>query len=293
MNRLPAFYIVACGLVCLAACSSANDSKSSFDAGAATSSSDAGAATSSDAEPDTSSDAAGLSPDGQVSSAEPTVLDLDDLKTNPTPYDWFDFKPNVKKLILAGAPETEHVAILWYTTADGGVGLHYHSKTESVYVIDGTQTDAKGVYPTGTVYFNPPGSGHEITHSTGFFILAYASPPDFASTDLIGEYTPVRIDTGTSDLTSLYPFEEGKTGVRIFTAPLDTAGGMSAAFVEITSSEDYVYQGNYLLVLRGSCDIEGVTYPKDRLVVGKTVEPRPYKIAASKDSACLAMGVSF
>ena len=105
------------------------------------------------------------------SSAE-TVLDVDDVKTNPDPYDWFDFKPNVKKLILAGAPETQHVAILWYTITEGAVGLHYHAKTESVFVIDGTQTDGKGVYPTGTVYFNPPGSGHEIMHSSGFFLLA-------------------------------------------------------------------------------------------------------------------------
>src|SRR5438477_9009940 len=143
-----------------------------------------------DAGTDTGSDDAG----GPGLSAA-TVLDLDDVKTNPGPYDWFDFRPNVKKLVLAGVPESEHVAILWYTITDGAVGLHYHAKTESVFVIDGTQTDGKGVYPTGTVYFNPPGSGHEIMHSSGFFLLAYAAPPDFANTSLIGEYTPIRIDT--------------------------------------------------------------------------------------------------
>ena len=274
-NRLPALPIVACCLVFLAECCSASNSRPP-------------------ATPDRRlfPDASGSLPDGQVLSTE-TVLDLNDLKTNPTPYAWFDFKPNVKKLILAGAPETQHVAILWYTIAEGGVGLHYHSKTESVYVIDGTQTDAKGVYPTGTVYFNPPGSGHKITHSTGFFVLAYASPPDFKNTTLIGEYTPVRIDTGAPDLTSLYPVKESKSGVRIFPVPLVDAGGMSAAFVEITSSADYVYVGNYLLVVKGSCEIQGATFAKDWLVVGRTVKPRPYKIAASKHSSCLAMGVSF
>ncbi|HEX2671408.1 MAG TPA: cupin domain-containing protein, partial [Polyangiaceae bacterium] len=114
--------------------------------------------------------------------AASTVLDLDDVKTSPDHYTWFDFKPNVKKLILAGDANTQHIAILWYTVIDGGVGLHYHSKTESVYVIDGTQTDAKGVYSDGTVYFNPPGSGHQITDSNGFFLLAYAAPPDFVNT---------------------------------------------------------------------------------------------------------------
>src|SRR6187402_676700 len=87
-------------------------------------------------------------------STSSTVLDLTDVKTNPSGYEWFDFRPNVMKLILSGAAETEHVAILWYTVTDGAVGLHYHSKTESVYAIEGTQTDAKGVYPTQTVYFN-------------------------------------------------------------------------------------------------------------------------------------------
>ena len=222
-----------------------------------------------------------------------TVLDLDDVKTNPATYEWFDFRPNVKKLILAGAAETEHIAILWYTVENGSVGLHYHSKTESVYVIDGTQTDARGVYPTGTVYFNPPGSGHEITGSTGFFLLSYASPPDFASTDLIEEYTPVRIDTDAAELTSEYPFEAQKTGLQTFAVPLDAAGGLGAEFIEITSSEVYDFTGNYLLVVKGSCDVEGVTLGEDMLVVGETVEPKPYAVTASKDSSCLVMGISF
>ena len=82
-----------------------------------------------------------------------TVLDLNDLKKNPANHAWFDFRPNVKKLILAGDANSEHVSILWYTVANGSVGLHYHAKTESVYVIDGTQTDGKGTYPTASLYF--------------------------------------------------------------------------------------------------------------------------------------------
>jgi ChrR Cupin-like domain len=223
-----------------------------------------------------------------------TVLDLKDVKTNPTAYQWSDFRPNLKKLILSGQAETQHVAILWYTVADGSVALHYHAKTESVYVIDGTSTDAKGVYPTGTVNFNPPGSGHEVKDATGFLILAYASPPDFAKTSLIGEYMPLRIDTAAPNLTGRYSFEPRKTGVRTFMAPLDDMGGLSAEFVETTSSENYGYKGNYLLVLEGSCSIEGRTFGKNMLVVSKTVEPQTYNVTAPKNgSSCLAMGVSF
>jgi len=176
---------------------------------------------------------------------------------------------------------------------DGGVGLHYHAKTESVYVIDGTQTDAKGTYPTGTVYFNPPGSGHQISDSSGFFLLAYAAPPDFANTDSIGEYEPIRIDTSDADLTGSYPFEEQQPGVKTFVAPLDSEGGLSAQFVETTTQASYGFSGNYLLVLKGTCDIEGLPLAKDRLIVTKTVEPRTFAVAAAKGSSCLAMGVSF
>jgi hypothetical protein len=222
-----------------------------------------------------------------------TVLDLKDVKTNTADYDWFDFRPNVQKLILAGAAETEHIAILWYTVPDGGVNLHYHAKTESVYVIDGTQTDAKGSYPTGTVYFNPPGSGHQITDSSGFFLLAYASPPDFASTDRIGEYTPIRIDTEDSELTMTYSFEEKSSGVRLFSPPLDDTGGLGAEFLEVTSSGKYEFEGNYLLVLEGSCDVEGVSFGRDMLIVAETVEPESFEVRATDKGSCLAMGVSF
>jgi hypothetical protein len=267
MNYFHALSLLTAGLVGTAGCGSGNDS---------------------------SGTQAPSSSDVEALNSRATILDLDDVKTNPDGYDWFDFRPNVEKLILSGAAETEHVAILWYTVMDGSVGLHFHSKTESVYVIDGTQTDAKGVYPTGTAYFNPPGSGHAIMNSSGFFILAYASPPDFAATDLIQEYTPLRIDTAASDLMSAYPFELEGTAVRKFDAPLNNEGGMSAQFIEITSPEEaYDFGGNYLLVLAGRCDIEGVAFGEQTLVVAKTIEPQPFKITSSENSSCLAMAVSF
>ena len=222
-----------------------------------------------------------------------TVLSVDDVAAMPEPYAWFDFRPNVKKLILAGAAETQHIAILWYTVIDGGVALHYHSKTESVYVIDGTQTDAKGVYGDGTVYFNPPGSGHQITDSSGFFLLAYAAPPDFASTNLIEAYTPVRIDTNDATLTTRYSFEQLASGIQAYAVPLAAQGGLAAKLIETTSTDAVAFTGNYLLVLKGSCDIEGETMAKGMLVVANGIEPQPYQVTATAGATCLAMGVSF
>jgi hypothetical protein len=220
-------------------------------------------------------------------------LDLADVKTNPDSYEWFDFRPNVLKLILAGAAETEHIAILWYTVTDGAVGLHYHSMTESVYVIEGTQTDGKGSYPTGSVYFNPPGSGHQISDSSGFFLLAYASPPDFMATDMIGEYEPVRIDTTASDLTTAYPFEEQDGGATSYTVPLDESGGLKAAVIELSETDVYTYTGNYVLVLSGSCEIGGERYGAEMLSVTKAVGTTRFELAATAGESCLAMAVSF
>jgi hypothetical protein len=220
-----------------------------------------------------------------------TLLDLTDVKTNPDNYEWFDFRPNVQKLILAGTAESKHVAILWYTVEDGAVGLHYHAQTESVYVIDGTQTDAKGVYETGSAYFNPPGSGHEISASSGFFLLSYAAPPDFMATDEIQEYTPIRLETEDPDLTRDYPFDEQSEGVGVFTVPLDDSGGLAAELVHIASSESYELDASYVLVLEGSCDIEGESFAEDWAVVAKSVDGERYQIAASKGEECLAMAV--
>lgn len=223
-----------------------------------------------------------------------TLIDVNDVSANPEAYEWFDFRPNLLKLILSGAAETEHIAILWYTVTDGTVGLHYHAQTESVFTIDGTQTDAKGVYPSGTVYFNPPGSGHEISDSSGFFILAYASPPDFANTDLIEEYTPIQIDTTGPDFTTTYPFVESGTGVRSYQVPLDPDGGMSAAFMEfVAPAEPFEYTGNYVLVLDGSCELDGMLLGSGMLLVTKDVTPLPFTVTAADASACLTMAISF
>jgi hypothetical protein len=220
------------------------------------------------------------------------VIDLSDVERHPERHDFRDFRPNVRKLILAGAAESQHIAVLWYTTKDGGVGLHYHAKTESVFVIDGTQTDAKGDYPTGTLYFNPPGSGHQITNSSGFFLLAYAAPPDFMNTAAIGDYSPVRIDTTDPELTNQPGFEPKGDGARVLTPPLAEAGGMRAELIALEGGGRYAFSGNYLLVLRGRCAIDGATRGVHELVVGDANAPALHTLAAN-GGGCLCLGVSF
>lgn len=222
-----------------------------------------------------------------------TIIDLKALTANPNKYNFFTFRPNLEKLILSGEANTQHISILWYTIPNGSVGLHYHSMTESVYTINGSQTDAKGIYPTGSLYFNPPESGHKISNSTGFFILAYASPPDFKNIDKIKPYTPIQINTLDPDLENKYAFTNPKSGVKVYNIPLDPKGGMSSQIIKSTSLTSYGYSGNYLLVLKGSCNIDGRIFKKDMLIVAKTIKTESYKLSATKDQSCLALGLSF
>ncbi len=220
-----------------------------------------------------------------------TIVDLRTLTAHPESYDFLPFRPNLKKLILAGAADTEHISILWYTIPGGSVGLHYHAMTESVYTIAGTQTDGQGVYPAGSLYFNPPGSGHATTDSTGFFLLAYASPPDFTNTERIADDTPVHINTADPAIATHYPFQAVGSGVEIYDIPLDPAGGMSARLIKSNACVPYEYTGNYVLVLDGSCTINGTLFGKNMLIVATTVAPQTYPITSA--GHCLALGLSF
>ncbi|MEO1069534.1 MAG: hypothetical protein AAFW95_10505, partial [Cyanobacteria bacterium J06638_6] len=50
--------------------------------------------------------------------ANSTVVDLAELTANPSSYNFSTFRPNLEKLILTGAADTEHISILWYTIPD-------------------------------------------------------------------------------------------------------------------------------------------------------------------------------
>lgn len=230
---------------------------------------------------------------GEQALSSRVLLDLAELQAAPARQEWFDFRPNVKKLILAGDAETEHVAILWYTVPDGRVGLHRHAKTESVYVIDGSQTDHKGTYGKGTLYFNPPGSGHELRDSSGLFLLAYAAPPDFADTAALADYTPLRLDTTDPELLSAAAPPAAASGVRTLELGLDPTGGMSGRVIELSRPGDrYEYVGNYLLVLDGTCQLPEGALGKQALVVARSLEPEPFHIISS-GGPCRLLGVSF
>jgi hypothetical protein len=221
-----------------------------------------------------------------------TRIDLNTLIQTPDPYDFFTFRPHLKKLILSGAAETQHLSILWYTIPNGSVGQHHHTQTEAIYTIHGSQTDTNGVYPTGSLAFNPPGSAHAITHSSGFFLLAYASPPNFDPIAPAPTASPIQINTLAPDLDTQYPFTPVHEAVSVYPIPLDPAGGIRAELVNLTAAGQYTYRGNCLLVLQGRCTLDGTPAAHHHLVVAPTLEHQAYQVRGEGDR-CLVLGLAF
>lgn len=218
-----------------------------------------------------------------------TIIHLPHLIADPGSYGFLPFKPHVQKLILAGTAASQHICILWYTSPDGGVDFHTHAMTEAVYVIQGSQADHRGTYGAGSLYFNPPGSGHRIVNSHGFFLLAYASPPDFANTAFDADYVPVHINTAAA-ITEAYPFIEQAKGIATYPIPLAPQGGMQAELIRLRAGQTYRYSGNYLLGLRGRCLINGQP-SQDTLVVAATA-PQTYCLKADAET-CWLLGLAF
>ncbi|HEY6882214.1 MAG TPA: cupin domain-containing protein [Polyangiales bacterium] len=221
--------------------------------------------------------------------ANSTVIPLAALREDPARFSWFQFKPGVKKLILSGAPDQRHISVLWYgyEGQPGLVPLHYHDKTESIFVIDGAQSDPKARYERGSFYFNPPHSGHNVFDSAGLFLLSYAAPPDFKNTADIPPYENLTIspDYGQLKLTQC------GDGSACQPLPLAADGGMRASFIK-PGSDGLTLEANVLLVLQGSCVIGSDTLAADTLVVAKDTAPARYRVAPGATD-CLLYQMAF
>jgi hypothetical protein len=224
-----------------------------------------------------------------TSLADAVVIELAALRSDTARFQWFDFKPGVRKLILSGTPTTRHVSVLWYGYEGkaGKVPLHYHAQTESIFVIDGAQSDAKGQYGKGSFYFNPPGSGHDVFDSSGLFLLSYAAPPDFTRTADIVPYENAVIGPDYSKL----PLASCEDGSLCYAPPLVASGGMRSRFTR-PQGRPLTLTANVVLVLQGACEISGQTVVADTLVVTKSEEPSPYHVKTAGDD-CLLFEMAF
>jgi hypothetical protein len=211
------------------------------------------------------------------------------MRDRPGDYAWFEFKPGVKKLILSGKPDARHVSVLWYGYQGhaGAVARHHHAQTESIFVIDGAQSDAKGTYGRGSFYFNPPGSTHHIVDSAGLFLLSYAAPPEFESRAETPPYENVVVPPDYARL-ALTPCDGG---CRCLVLPLSSDGGMRARFVA-PGDRAVTLTANVVLVLRGSCVLAGRPVLADTLVVHRESEAGSYRLTDAEDD-CLVFELAF
>lgn len=69
--------------------------------------------------------------------------------------------------ILTGEPA---VALLRYAPG-AGVPRHLHRGLETILVLEGSQSDERGTYPTGSLVLNPEGSVHSVWSEDGCVVL--------------------------------------------------------------------------------------------------------------------------
>ena len=87
------------------------------------------------------------------------------------------FRDGIEIVTLAqGEPA---VALLKYAPG-ARVPRHRHTGLETIYVIEGSQSDERGTYGAGSIVLNQPGSEHSVWSDEGCLILIqWAKPIEF------------------------------------------------------------------------------------------------------------------
>lgn len=81
------------------------------------------------------------------------------------------FRPGVEICRLVdGGPDKASVAVLRYQPG-ASVPRHRHQGLESVLVLEGSQSDERGCYRTGSLVFNPAGTEHSVWSEDGCVVL--------------------------------------------------------------------------------------------------------------------------
>jgi len=75
--------------------------------------------------------------------------------------------------ILEGSPA---IAVLRYEPG-ARVPLHEHVGAEIIFVLEGSQADAKGTYGKGDIVINPAGSRHSVWSDDGCVVLLHWAEP--------------------------------------------------------------------------------------------------------------------
>ena len=105
------------------------------------------------------------------------LSDLLSLAAKPEQLDWQPFRPGIEIHRLYQTVTDGPAAALLKYAPGATVPAHDHSGYEHIIVLSGSQQDERGVYPTGTLVINPPGSGHTVTSEAGCIVLIIWEKP--------------------------------------------------------------------------------------------------------------------
>lgn len=87
------------------------------------------------------------------------------------PFELFRPGVDICRLWSSEADGTGPVWALLRYAPGAGVPEHVHSGLETIIVLEGTQSDERGTYGTGTVVCNPAGSRHRVWSESGCVVL--------------------------------------------------------------------------------------------------------------------------
>jgi anti-sigma factor ChrR (cupin superfamily) len=90
---------------------------------------------------------------------------------------WVPYKDGVDIFRFYGDGLTGPAAALLRYRPGGEVPLHEHVGYEHILVLAGSQRDENGVYSTGHIAINPPGTRHKVISETGCIVLAIYEKP--------------------------------------------------------------------------------------------------------------------
>jgi predicted ChrR family anti-sigma factor len=94
------------------------------------------------------------------------------LAGEPSKVQWEPFHQGVRICRLQGDPASAPAAALLMYEAGASVPRHTHQGWEYILVLSGSQEDEHGVYESGTLKVNSPGSSHNVSSSQGCVVLA-------------------------------------------------------------------------------------------------------------------------